>query len=284
LVPPSLLLFGYALLLAIEFALMYALGRNGTDGHPSGAGAVRAWRGELLTTPRVFCWDQPFRANRWPDQLPTQTGRTPGVLLVHGYVCNRGIWNRWLAELTRQGVPFVALSLEPVFASIENYAQQIDAAIRQLEACTSQPVVVVAHSMGGLAVRHWWSVHQQAPSGATNTLRLKRLITVGSPHRGTWLARFAFSANAREMRIGSEWLAALEAREPEAHRCATTCFFSRHDNIVFPAHNATLDTADNRELAEVAHVEMVDHPAPWAELMQQLSVTGKAQEQHHHAP
>jgi triacylglycerol esterase/lipase EstA (alpha/beta hydrolase family) len=128
--------------------------------------------------------------------------------------------------------------------------------------------------MGGLAVRHWWSLASQMASEATASHRVKRLITLGSPHRGTWLARFAFSTNAREMRIGSRWLLALAAREPQAHRNLTTCFFSRHDNIVFPARNATLEGSEQRVLTDVAHVELVNHPEPWAELMNQLADSG----------
>jgi hypothetical protein len=72
------------------------------------------------------------------------------------------------------------------------------------------------------------------------------------------------------MRINSEWLLALARDEPATHRSRITCFFSQTDNIVFPASRATLHEADNRRLTNVAHVAMLDHPAPWQELRRQL--------------
>ena len=90
-----LIVFGYALFLAVEFVLVWYV--HGDDPAPkASAGQLfKAWFGEVLTAPRVFCWQQPFRSNSEPDFLPTQPGRR-GVVLVHGFVCNRGFWNPWL--------------------------------------------------------------------------------------------------------------------------------------------------------------------------------------------
>ena len=52
----------------------------------------------------------------------------PPVLLLHGFRCNRGLWHRWVRCLNEQGVPHRSLSLSPPFASIDDYASQIDAA------------------------------------------------------------------------------------------------------------------------------------------------------------
>ena len=48
---------------------------------------------------------------------------TSHVVLVHGFVCNRGIWNDWFPQLDKQRIPYIAINLEPVFASIESYAK-----------------------------------------------------------------------------------------------------------------------------------------------------------------
>lgn len=258
------IVLGYAMVLAVEFALLSLA--HGQDPAPR-ADAVqllKAWWGEVGAAPRVFCWQQPFRSRRWPDRLESNGVRRRGLLLVHGFVCNRGVWNDWLERLHAAGVPFIAVNLEPVFGSIEDYAAAIEAAVQRLERVTGLPPVIVAHSMGGLALRHWWS-------HAGNDARVHHAITLGTPHAGTWLARFAVTANGQQMRQGSDWLRALAAREPAGRSAQFTCFFSHCDNIVFPPSTATLAGADNRHLAGVAHVQMVRRPEPWDETLRWLS-------------
>jgi predicted alpha/beta hydrolase family esterase len=270
----ALLLGGYALLLALEFTLLRLV--HGDDPTPRATAAqlLQAFWGEVRSAPLVFCWRQPFRSQLHPDNASVAPSKRRGVLLIHGFVCNRGLWNPWLHKLKQDGVPFAAVNLEPVFGGIDVYVQPIDAAMRKLEQATGLPPVVVAHSMGGLALRRWC-----AEPG--NTARIHRAITIGTPHHGTWLARFAFTANARQMQQRSRWLQALQTREPADLGTRFTCFFSHCDNIVFPPRSATLDGADNRHLAGQAHVHMADRPEPWAELLRWIS---PAQLQPEHQP
>jgi hypothetical protein len=69
------------------------------------------------------------------------------------------------------------------------------------------------------------------------------------------------------MRVGSDWLARLAASEIPATRARFTCFWSHCDNIVFPTRSATLAGADNRHLPVTPHVQMVEHPAVFAEVV-----------------
>ncbi len=258
-----LILGGHALVLGVEFSLLRLA--HGDDPTPR-AGAVQlvaAWWAEAKAAPRVFCWRQPFFSHRWPDHLPAAAPGRRGVLLVHGFVCNRGLWNPWLRRLHAQGVPFLAVNLEPVFGSIDDYVGILEQAVRRLETSTGQAPVIVAHSMGGLAVRRWC-----AERGGE--ARVHRVLTIGTPHQGTWLARLAPTRNGQQMRQGSAWLRSLAALEPAAPASRFTCFYSHCDNIVFPPATATLPGADNRHLAGVPHVQMADRPEPWAELQRWL--------------
>ena len=255
----------HAWLLALEFWLVAMT--HGTDAAPraSARQLAAAWWREVFSSARAFCWRQPFQSRRWPDHEPTPASQSAGLVLVHGFVCNRGLWNAWLKRLTAQGTPFVAVDLEPVFGPIQAGAARIEAAVRRIEHCTGRPPVIVAHSMGGLAVRHWWSL-------PGNLHRAKHVVTLGSPHHGTWLARWGHTQNARQMRLGSAWLLELEAREDARMADRLTCFYSHCDNIVFPASTATMPGADNRHLCAVAHLAMVDHPAPWLAVQKQLDL------------
>jgi triacylglycerol lipase len=256
---PLLIVCGHALVLAAEFVLVARV--HGDDPAPRATPAqlAQAWLGEVFTAPRVFCWRQPFRSRAEPDHVPADAQGRRGVLLVHGFVCNRGLWNPWLRLLRARGTPVIAIDLEPVFGSIDTYAARIDAAVRRLAQATGRPPIVVGHSMGGLAARRWL-----AQPG--NLDRAAHLVTIGTPHAGTWIARLALSLNGTQMRQGGPWLAALAARETPAHHARFTCFYSHCDNIVFPASTATLPGADNRHLSGVAHVHMAFRPEVFAEV------------------
>lgn len=246
-----LLLLPHAPILAIEFVLLALFGNSHPAPRPTWLQLCRAWAGEVWWGVCTFAWRQPFRASAVPDQLGEAAMGRQGVLLLHGFVCNRGLWNPWLQRLAQSGVPFVAISLEPPFGSIDVYADPIDQAVRRLEAATGRPPVIVAHSMGGLAARHWLRRFG-------DPRRCAAVVTIGTPHRGTWLARFAFSLNGHQMRSGSPWITELNAgpsRTPDD--VPFVCYYSHCDNIVFPAVTATLPGADNRHLVGWAHVSML---------------------------
>lgn len=245
----------HPLAIGIEFAWMARVNRR-TGAPPSRPGQLlRAWWAEVRAAAIVFCWRQPFASRAWPDHLPSHAEGCRGVLLVHGFVCNRGLWNPWLARLRALDVPHVAVDLEPIFGPLDGYVGRLEAAVRQLEQATGRPPVVVAHSMGGLVVRRWL-----CDAGAA---RVHRVLTLGTPHHGTALARWAVSPNARQMRLDSRWLAGLRSREPADLGGRFVCFWSHCDNVVFPAATATLPAADNRHLEATGHVHMVAHEEPW---------------------
>lgn len=259
-----LILGSYAAVLALEFVLLAFVHGSDPALRATPTQLLRAWWGEVLSAPRVFCWRQPFQTQRYPDHLPPGAQGRRGVLFVHGFVCNRGVWNPWLKRLQAADVPFVAVTMEPPFGGIDDGIASIEDGVRHLEACTGTPPVMVAHSMGGLVLRRWWAEHG-------DDARVHHAITIGTPHQGTWLARFAMSLNGRQMRQRSRWLATLAAREPAGRAARFTCFFSHCDNIVFPASAATMPGADNRHLCGAAHVHMADHPAPWRALQALLA-------------
>jgi len=253
----------HALVLGLEFLLLRRVHRDDPTPRASAFALAKAWWGEVLTAPVVFCWRQPFRSRVHPDHLPAHAKGRRGLLLVHGFVCNRGIWNPWLARLQARDVPFVAVNLEPMLGSIDAYAAQIEAGVQALTRCTGRPPLVVAHSMGGLAVRAWW--RQTQADG-----RVEHVVTIGSPHHGTWLGRFAQSTNTRQMRLNSRWLQQLADDEPMERYRRFTCFYSHCDNIVFPPSTATLPGADNRHLPGWSHVHLAYHPTVFDEVLRRL--------------
>ena len=258
-----LILFAYAFFLALEFILLARVQESGPVSTATAPQLLRAWCGEVISAPHVFCWRQPFRSNAEPDHLGVSPGKDRGVVLVHGFFCNRGFWNPWMKALRTQKVAFVAVNLEPLFGSISAYVATIDEAVRRVELATGQTPVVVAHSMGGLAVRAWL--------GSMNAdHRVHRVITIGTPHGGTWLARYGRTVNSQEMALNSPWLQQLTAGDQPSRNALFTCFYGNCDNIVFPAIAGTLPDADNRHVAATAHVHMAFQPAVFNEVSRWL--------------
>ena len=248
-----LLGLGHAVFLAFEFALVHWANRRDPAPRAGPWMLVRAWMTESWVALRVFLWQQPLRSNAWPDHLQPDAAGRRGIVFIAGFVCNRGLWNPWLARLRRERRVFCAVNLEPVFGSIDDYVHTIDAAVRRVADATGMPPLLVCHSMGGLAARAWLRAYAA-------DARVCGVVTIGTPHHGTWPARFSHVPNGRQMRMASDWLAQLVQEEP-VHRAALfTCFYSNCDNIVFPASSATLAGADNRFVPGVPHVALAFDP------------------------
>lgn len=243
--------------LALPFALMRRVNRHDPAPPLPAALLLRAWWREARTALWVFAWLQPFRHRAEPDYLPAQAqAQGRAVLLLHGFMCNRGLWNPWLRQLRAQGRPCMALTLEPAFGSIDAYAPAIEAAVQRLQQYGGQAPLIIGHSMGGLAIRAWLRAYPQRAAQALDC------ISLGTPHHGTWAARLSHLRNGRQMRLDSAWLRELAATEPQGGpQLRWRCWYSNGDNIVFPAHTATLAGAQNHVLIGVGHLRMVYEPA-----------------------
>lgn len=185
------------------------------------------------------------------------------VLLVHGYGCNSGYWAHLEPLLDCERISHASIDLEPVAAGIDDYAPLIEARVRELCAATGAArIAIVAHSMGGLAARAWLR--------AFGSARMAALVTLGTPHHGTALARFGLGANAAQMRRDSPWLRALAAAESRDVRARIVSLYTHHDNIVAPQASSVLAGARNVAFGGVGHVALGSDPRVLAEVLRVL--------------
>ncbi len=242
--------------LALQFVWLTNINRHDPAPRPSSGQLVRAWLVETIAAARVFYWWQPFRSNAISDltRILADGECQRGVVLLHGFVCNRGLWTLWLRVLRHRGIPFVAVNLEPVFASIDAYVPMVERAIVEISRTTGKPPLLVCHSMGGLVARAWLR------AGAGDD-RVHQIVTIGSPHHGTAIGNLGsishFVVNGQQMRFHSHWLRELARQESPGRTKRFTCFYSNCDNIVMPATSATLTGADNRLVPGVPHLALV---------------------------
>lgn len=202
-------------------------------------GSMRCWF-------RLFPFARPFRVIHRSDSLPP-------VLMLHGYGANSGFWKPFAAVLDRHRISHAALDLEPVLAGIDDYATPVEAEVDALlQATGASQVILLCHSMGGLAARAWIRRHGRE--------RVARVVTLGTPHFGSTLAGYGMGLNASQMLNAggqpSAWLAQLAASESDALRALFVSIRTCHDNIVAPQSSAELPGATNIAVDLVGHVAL----------------------------
>lgn len=282
---PSALLFGLGFALAVRFLIasnnfriaartrsrlpeQYRLGPLAT---------ARLLLGEYKATMFSSSWTMPFR--RFGRRIPEQPHGLP-VLLVHGYGCNSGYWHGMSRALTEARIAHQAIDMEPVIGSIDEYADLIYDAIEALCRDTGHAqVVVVGHSMGGLAARAY--IRRHGPH------RIAKAITLGTPHHGTALAHFGVGVNTQQMRwtasatkasndatqqegVASDWLLQLAAGESEHVYRLFVSIYSHHDNIISPQTSSHLEGAKNIEFHAIGHVALALHSRVQATVIDEI--------------
>ena len=206
---------------------------------------------EIAAFAAAYAVLQPFERAWMGAAAPVPRGgaRLP-VLLVHGYVCNRAMWRPLVSALRARGDLVHAANFEPVYGTIDRWVPQLAARIDELLAASGRKqVVLVTHSMGGLAARAYLRVQGGA--------KVACVISLGAPHHGSMHAHLGAGANARQMEPGSAWLAALAAAERAGVAAPLVSIYSHHDNFVAPQSSAAHRHARNVPLAAVGHVAML---------------------------
>jgi len=217
---------------------------------------LRAVFREVGTVLAVFTWDQLLQRFFSPRDPPAVIpGAFPPVLLVHGIFCNAGIWRRMRRYLGSRGIGnLFAISLEPPLAGIDDFALALAGRVEEVRRRTgADKVVLVAHSMGGLVARAY--IARLGGAG-----RVERLVTIGSPHHGSELARLAIGRCARDMIPDGPWLSGLVAAEAGSPGVPVTTIFSWDDNMVAPQDSPRLPGARAIALENVGHLELLRSP------------------------
>lgn len=189
-----------------------------------------------------------FPAGAAPTRLP--------VLLVPGW----GDTASELAPLRQQFLdagwaPEAVMALDfedPVGSNVEHSLEVEEAVERLRVEGDALEVDVVAHSMGGLALRHYLT--------AVDTLApVRRVVFLATPHRGTMTAYLAWGEGGGELLPGSEFLLTLN-RRPFPSRIQGLAIRTPVDLRIIPASSAILSEIRNLELCCPSHRSMLDDP------------------------
>jgi triacylglycerol esterase/lipase EstA (alpha/beta hydrolase family) len=185
-------------------------------------------------------------AYRWLMADPEPAPASMPILLLHGVLCNAGVWHPFKRYLIARGIgPVYALSYGPPLASIDLFAEQAAHKIDRILAATgAAQVVIVGHSMGGLVAR----AYLRHFGGD----KVRRVITVGTPHQGSVLAHMFPGVSLSQLRPKNEWLAELAADHTDAHPPIVS-LWSWHDSMVAPQTSSILERAENIALSGIGH-------------------------------
>lgn len=203
-------------------------------------------------------WSMPFR--RFDKRITPNSTALP-VLLLHGYVCNSGFWRPVSRVLRKAGISHYAIDIEPVFNSIDTNAAAVHAAVeRIISECNTGHVVIIAHSMGGLVARAYLRDY--------GSHRVAKVITLGSPHHGTSVARRGIGVNCKEMLCStadgqiteSDWLQKMGVCENKATRELFVSVYSTHDNVIYPQASSYLEGANNIAVSGIGHMALCLQP------------------------
>jgi triacylglycerol lipase len=176
--------------------------------------------------------------------------RTP-IIFVHGLYHNHTAWYLYLRWFRRWGWSHMkAINLRGKFRSIHEFARILADEVEKVMAeSQSDQVDLVGQSMGGLVIRSYLAE-------GSSRAKIRRVVTLGSPHGGTKLAVFGLGQAAKEMVPGSAFLESLNqgVQIPEGGRFYA--IYTIVDNMVLPNESTKLtwDGVKNLETRIVNHV------------------------------
>jgi triacylglycerol esterase/lipase EstA (alpha/beta hydrolase family) len=201
-----------------------------------------------------------------PREAPITVGKSDGhapLVFVHGLGAQRGCFlpmagYLWLRGRRRR----YSIDLSRG-RTVEAMARRLARYVDRVVAKTGEPQVdLIAHSLGGVVARLALADHGLAP-------KVRTLITLGSPHHGTWAARYGASAAARALRPDSPLMRRL-ARSPLPDGVRAVSFWSKSDVFILPAESAVLEGAAAVEVTPFTHYSYLLLPQSWTQVADAL--------------
>lgn len=160
------------------------------------------------------------------------------ILMVHGLNDNRSIFTLMQRGLRARGFDHLTtLNYSSIVGDIRIAAARLGEEVERIVTETGyERVHIIGHSMGGLIARYY--VTRLGGDEHVHTL-----VTLGTPHEGTYVA-YAWPARMGvQMRPGSGLMKELRRPVP-ACRTRFIAYWSDLDQFIFPQHNAALNHPD----------------------------------------
>ncbi|MEB3263481.1 MAG: alpha/beta fold hydrolase [Synechococcus sp.] len=200
-----------------------------------------------------------------PTPCPPAAG--PPLVLVHGMWDTPRLFDRLKRVLGERRAPLLIphlphrFGITPIEELAELLGMHIEAAFG-----LEQPLDLLGFSMGGVIGRAWI----QLLGGHRRT---RRLISVGSPQRGTLTARPWPRwplAGIADLKAGSTLLQRLNTNLDALLPVECCSFYCQPDLMVMPPWRAVLPIGPSRSLPVWSHHQLMTHPAALHPLVEEL--------------
>jgi triacylglycerol esterase/lipase EstA (alpha/beta hydrolase family) len=199
---------------------------------------------------------------------PGEPDGHPPLVFVHGLGGNRGnfLLMAWYLRMKGRKRSY-KIHFDPG-QSIPDMASALARFIRAVKKATGAPrVEIVAHSLGGIVARLAIERRRLASSVAT-------LVTLGTPHKGTYPARYANTVNTREIRPDSALIRELN-KQPWPKGVRGVTFWSKGDLFVLPAESAAAPGTQTVDMTPFTHYSYLIDPKCFAAVARVLAPSSK---------
>lgn len=185
------------------------------------------------------------------------------VLFVHGLAGHPGNFApmrgyfRFMGRSRTYAIAFRSSSRIPEMST--DLLAAVEAIITQNDLPHDATIDIVAHSMGGLVTRYALATSEIAR-------RIDTLVTLGTPHHGTYAARYAATAQTLDLRPNSEVLKAIAEQIPwpgPPKYPNLVALWSEADMLLLPPESATMPGAENMDMPGYTHLSYLINPAAW---------------------
>lgn len=214
---------------------------------------------QFTKTAKKIVWSFAAAAALTVSGMGSAMAQAEPLVFIHGYAGSNSNWNTMVSRFTSSGYPSSKLyrfSYSSLIYSNRTSASQLNSYVDSVRANNGGArVSIIAHSNGGLVSR-WFRVK------LGGTAKMRRFITLGTPHKGTSWAYGCASPACFEMRYGSWFLNSL------AGQGCDRSLWSATDGIVIPASNAQCGTSIRT--ANVGHLSLLSDSSVYSQVRQQL--------------
>jgi len=153
----------------------------------------------------------------------------PPLILIHGLYHNAGGWLYLARVLAKAGYPVSTYEYSS-FSPLDVIVRDLNEHIAGVQGQADKPILI-GHSLGGLLARKWLADYNGSDH---ENIRIRGIITLGTPHGGSKAAVFAPGALARSIQPDGSLVTFLRSLPPLPH-LPCIGLVSPGDNDVLPS-------------------------------------------------